>query len=67
MNATGKKSLVSLALPFLALSQSGENKGFSFQNIKAECLSKAEEEAQELEKILQQQNGGMPVDPEEMQ
>ena len=28
---------------------------------------KAEEEAQELEKIMQSQNGGMPADPEEMQ
>ena len=35
--------------------------------IRAECASKAEDEAAELEKILQSQNGGMPMDPEEMQ
>ena len=59
----GKKSLVGLAVPLFALSANT----LSFGGLKAECQSNAEKEAEELEKILQSQNGGMPVDPEEMQ
>jgi hypothetical protein len=34
----------------------------------AECMSKTpEEEAQELEKLMESETGGMPADPEEMQ
>jgi len=51
------KSLSSLALlPFAFKTMEHE---------KNQCLT-AEEEAQELEKILQTQNGGMPADPDEM-
>ena len=64
-----KKSMFGFALPLIALSNNKDQGSFSIANkaIRAECASKAEEEAAELEKILQSQNGGMPVDPEEMQ
>ena len=57
---------MSLALPLFALAGSRDYLGPQFTTMKAECQS-AEEEAKELEKLLQSESGGMAVDPEEMQ
>ena len=67
MKTVGKKTLLGLTLPIFGLASQDKRNLFSFKSIKAECQSNAEKEAEELEKILQSQNGNMPVDPEEMQ
>ena len=61
------KSMASNRALSLVLASFAGHQLLTKKNMKAECASKAEEEAAELEKILQSQNGGMPVDPEEMQ
>ena len=66
MTAAGKKTLLSLTAPIFALSSQDNRSPFSFRAVKAECQSGAEKEAEELEKILQSNNGNMPVDQEEM-
>lgn len=59
LNAAKGKGIAGAFASYLALN--------NMKPKQADCLTQAEEEAAELEKIMNSQNGGMPADPEEMQ